>query len=602
MPGMQPIHMLQPTSPATVLRREGEDILVRACGRTCNVPFDNAGSLGEVASVLQRQLNLQEQSFEICDINGTLLQNEMQLQQALSSGLTPLSATLTDKSLHTLETQREELGQMQWKLVRDQLSSSTSQMASLARQMSEMQFQLQNNMRETQNLLGLCREDLYKAIDSERQAVKEDMTVLSDSVNAAISVMTGEKSKREMAVQGFEKHLHGVCDMLDSERQTRRQDMAMHMTILQELRTKVDSEKERREILDDKMREVQDKTQQVRDDLMAKLENQMQSSIRVKGEFEVVFAEMRARFNEIEDRCGTIENNMAESSSWHAANVERLGERHERVAETLGSIRLADATNAHQIKSMADSIQDLDVSMKDTERELRDLHVKERQFREDHIMRTHKSLLSDQTRQVSELEKRLNLRLQEESTEREKSYQWLCDELSSMIADGKHREYPKKSTGKREADASPDPAPTGMQGGQSPRAIEGLSSASQQVPTTQSTIFTPQTTGSITAPASANGRPVLTHSMTLPATPGSLSLPPGVTPAPAAAATRSMYAGSPRRGSVQMGPVMVPQSAPAALQRRGTVMGLTSIPQQPPPGAPATPTAGAATPQQVVRV
>jgi len=245
----------------------------------------------------------------------------------------------------------------------------------------------------------------------------------------------------------LEKHLHGVCDMLESERTSRRQDMAMHMSILQELRSNFDAEKVKSDILENKLREV-------REDVVSKVELQIQSVVRANSETEAFLAENRARILEIEERCNSMQNRIA-TSSWHASNVERQGGIHERVAETLGSLRKSGSANQNQIQSIVGTCQDLNTALKETDQELRELHLQERQAREEHIMRTHKSLLSEQTRQIAELERRLNIRLQEEQIERERSVQLLTDEVTAMLRDDKALKKSDRTVVKRSASAGP---------------------------------------------------------------------------------------------------------------------------------------------------
>lgn len=108
-----------------VLAVTGGLLTVSACGRTCNVNMGAACSINEVQVALQHHLQMEGQMFHLFDCNGQTLNSNAQLQEAVVSGLTPLCATLTDASIHYIENRREELAQMQWKLVRDQMTATT---------------------------------------------------------------------------------------------------------------------------------------------------------------------------------------------------------------------------------------------------------------------------------------------------------------------------------------------------------------------------------------------------------------------------------------------------------------------------------------------
>merc|ERR1719359_185347 len=160
----------------TIVRQQsGDQLLISACGRTCSIDMQHSHSIVDLQAALQRTLQMEGQAFHICDINGSLLSTDMQVQDAISQGLTPLCATLPDKSLHHLENRREELAQMQWKLVRDQMTQGNNQVTQLTRQMSELQYQVQALQRESQQALDQCRQEFAKAVEMERSSFKADI-------------------------------------------------------------------------------------------------------------------------------------------------------------------------------------------------------------------------------------------------------------------------------------------------------------------------------------------------------------------------------------------------------------------------------------------
>merc|ERR1719359_100138 len=160
----------------TIVRQQsGDQLLISACGRTCSIDMQHSHSIVDLQAALQRTLQMEGQAFHICDINGALLSTDMQVQDAIAQGLTPLCATLPDKSLHHLENRREELAQMQWKLVRDQMTQSNNQVTQLTRQLTEVQFQVQALNRESQNGFERVREEIHKTMENERNTTKAEL-------------------------------------------------------------------------------------------------------------------------------------------------------------------------------------------------------------------------------------------------------------------------------------------------------------------------------------------------------------------------------------------------------------------------------------------
>merc|ERR1719321_157018 len=105
---------------------------------------------------------------------------------------------------------------------------------------------MQSLQRECSTAVDQLKGEMSRAVEVERVTSKAELQPIQEAVNGAVLLINGERSKRELSVQGFEKHIHGVCDMLDGERASRRQDLAMHMSVMQELRTSQDAEKSAR--------------------------------------------------------------------------------------------------------------------------------------------------------------------------------------------------------------------------------------------------------------------------------------------------------------------------------------------------------------------
>lgn len=425
-------------SVTTIARQpSAEQVLVSACGRTCSVEMQNARSVVDLQASLQRTLQMEGQAFHICDINGSLLSTDMQVQDAIAQGLTPLCATLPDKSLHHLENRREELAQMQWKLVRDQMTQGNNQVTQLTRQMSELQYQVQALQRESQQALDQCRQEFAKAVDMERSSFKADIQSVQEGVNGAVLLINGERSKRELSVQGFEKHIHGVCDMLDGERASRRQDLAMHMSVMQELRTSQDAEKSSRTDLQAMVMDLERKFTSLAETVNASSRDQAENLMRVQNEASVSLSEILGRFGEIEDRSAAIENSLAETTSWATGSLDKLGERHERLSQATETMRLSSQRLEGSIANCLERINEQENLVRQYDGETRDLLARERQIRDDQVRRSSQTFSSEYLKQITEVEKRLTSRLERESAEREKNFQGMIDEVAKIVEDRK---------------------------------------------------------------------------------------------------------------------------------------------------------------------
>jgi len=436
--GSSAMSLASNTGVTTIVRQQtGDQLLISACGRTCSVDMHQSRSIVDLQAALQRSLQMEGQAFHICDINGAILSTDMQVQDAISQGLTPLCATLPDKSLHHLENRREELAQMQWKLVRDQMTQGTNQVTQLTRQLNELQFQLQALQRETHGSVENCRAETSKLIENERFTTKAEILPLQEAVNGAVLLINGERSKRELSVQGFEKHIHGVCDMLDGERASRRQDMAMHMSVMQELRSTLDAERNSRLECEESVTDMKRSFQKFQEDVALSLREQTEKAQKLQIEMSNSANDVMGRFAELEDRSAVLENSIAETTSWTTGSIDRMGERQERVTQAFETMRLSTKHHEGSLLNSIERTKDFESMVRQYDSELRDALGKEKQVRDDQVRRVSQVFTSDSLKQITELEKRLTIRLERESAEREKNFQSMVDEVTTIVEDRK---------------------------------------------------------------------------------------------------------------------------------------------------------------------
>lgn len=76
------------------------------------------------------------------------------------------------------------------------------------------------------------------------------------------------------------------------------------------------------------------------DEIANALQNHSRQVMRLRGEGESSIAQANARFNEMEDRCASIESRMAEAASREAASLDRLCDRQDRLWHLVEGLRL----------------------------------------------------------------------------------------------------------------------------------------------------------------------------------------------------------------------------------------------------------------------
>eukprot|EP00931_Biecheleriopsis_adriatica_P029352 TRINITY_DN17439_c0_g1_i3.p1 TRINITY_DN17439_c0_g1~~TRINITY_DN17439_c0_g1_i3.p1 ORF type:complete len:202 (+),score=49.12 TRINITY_DN17439_c0_g1_i3:48-653(+) len=133
---------------------------VKACGRTFALDVRSTSSLLDVQAEVQRTLQMEGQDFQFFDGMGKPLSTDRSLREAIDSGSTPLSASLSDASIHYIENRREELAQMQWKLVREKMHGCMAEVKQGSRQLEEFQSRMQADTAETKQAMELLKEEV----------------------------------------------------------------------------------------------------------------------------------------------------------------------------------------------------------------------------------------------------------------------------------------------------------------------------------------------------------------------------------------------------------------------------------------------------------
>jgi len=80
-------------------------------------------------------------------------------------------------------------------------------------------------------------------------------------------------------------------------------------------------------------------------------------------------------------------------------------------------------------------VRDLENMVRQYDSDTRDGLSKEKTVREDQVRRTSQVFTNESLKQITELEKRLTIRLERESAEREKNFQSMIDEVTKIVDD-----------------------------------------------------------------------------------------------------------------------------------------------------------------------
>mmetsp|Transcript_97265 Transcript_97265/g.172154 ORF Transcript_97265/g.172154 Transcript_97265/m.172154 type:complete len:823 (-) Transcript_97265:151-2619(-) len=632
-----------------------DDLLVTACGRTCSLSRDAGNSVMELQGALQSHLCMEGQTFHVFDIAGTPIQTDCDLIEAIESGQTPLVATLTDATIHDIENRREELAQMQWKLIRDQMAAMLGKLGTLTRQIGDLQLQQDTSTRERDLCSERSRAELCRAIAQEREVTKAELRQCAERVNAVVQLFNGEKNKRELGLQHADKRFQDFHSLHDEEVHARRREQATYDSRLQEVRAQMDNERQERAALENRqntgmqdLRErlelvfsqhaqmMQDQVATFKDFPIASqsLDELSRQLLKMRTEAEFSASESNSRINELEHRCTVLETRLSEGMDIQVSSVERLRQRHEKMSQALEQFKLDKRQDQSQVQDIFDKVCKVESTLMNREGETREIMLKERLMRDEQLRRARQGLSEEHFRQLADIERKLVERLDHESAMRESSVGEIVGEVSKMFDMQKMMER-VSAPWMEEADIEDMLGVAGAEIAQTAKSTAGQDQGQSRTGSSIA-IYEPKGQilqgqgGSVTAPS---GPPAVTMQIRTARSPGRQPSPtrPGSFPVGTVVSTASLAeaAGSPGRGSftapVQLGgsftigqpatstpsaeisqcflvtsPKGSMQLPPGTVLPEGGVVSTSTVPQN--TVAPASNGASAAPPPTVVRV
>jgi len=358
---------LKPSGGAVVVQG---GLHITACGRDVVVPQQESNSVNAVKKALQRELRMHGQEIELYDNVGLQLVTDGDLSNAIKQGSSPLTATLSEASIHYIENRREELSQMQWKLVRDKVDrlagrvdTLNTQLQSLTDAFSAQQMQQQEGDRRLQMEVETCAQEMG---EQSRQLGAQ----LAERVEAVSQIAHSERNMREALKEGIGRQVQNVRDALEADRVTRKNENIAFAGLLEDLRRSLQDEGRARESLEDRrhqdMSTLQDRIDTLsrfqadsKQDLEVymkqlttqasrlfqasqELEDNNRQALQLRSTVESAQVEANSRFQRLEDRSSTTESRLSEVSNRAASQFNQLWTKTQSIYTTVEQVRLKD--------------------------------------------------------------------------------------------------------------------------------------------------------------------------------------------------------------------------------------------------------------------
>jgi len=445
-------------------KAETKKSVIHACGRTVLLPDAQITRVNDLQSVLQAELGMQDQIFEIFDLQGKRLILDTDVVEALVDGRTPLTANLCDSSIHFIENRREELAQMQWKLVRDQHNQAQLKLSQMVRQMTTVESKMDNMMRETGMSMDRLRSETQTAIEGCKGEARAESRQLGERIAGVAQHVTAERNMREVSIQQFNKALQGVRDTIDSDRTTVQQGLQLAMSQLSQTREMIELERSAREAFEHRHSQDMQSVNDRMDEMASSLKNVMseygrrfekasqeatevieshgRTALKTRSEMDSANAEVMARLNLVEERSATLEQRMLEAQQRQNDTLQRINHKNEKFNMGMEQLKFDGGQQTSNVTSIGTKLQDLETTMKAGEQEAREAHERERRQQQEEMKSAREAVVSEYGRKLELLENKLAARIEREAEARQNTMTVTIENVNAVLKKEGVREIP----------------------------------------------------------------------------------------------------------------------------------------------------------------
>merc|ERR1719424_2434563 len=285
------------------------------------------------------------------------------LRDAIEKGAT-LAANLSDASVHYIENRREELSQLQWKLMRDQVSGVAEKLVQVGHRVQELTEGMASMKHEHEESCRRMRYETEVLIENAKETGKHDLHTLGERVDAVNNSISSERNRREVAKQNTEQQLQGIRDMLSADRSTRRSELVATNSMLEERWQALLEESRCREAIEtrhtsdvnwlserieslarsqaEKVQDLCDQVKTVALNVSSSLQDGTRSVLQVQSIAESTQIEVTARIRKLDDRMANYEKKISEIANREVLHYDELQAKTRKLISGLEEFRLEE--------------------------------------------------------------------------------------------------------------------------------------------------------------------------------------------------------------------------------------------------------------------
>eukprot|EP00441_Pelagodinium_beii_P035620 CAMPEP_0197641906 /NCGR_PEP_ID=MMETSP1338-20131121/15717_1 /TAXON_ID=43686 ORGANISM="Pelagodinium beii, Strain RCC1491" /NCGR_SAMPLE_ID=MMETSP1338 /ASSEMBLY_ACC=CAM_ASM_000754 /LENGTH=554 /DNA_ID=CAMNT_0043214951 /DNA_START=165 /DNA_END=1829 /DNA_ORIENTATION=+ len=403
-------------------------------------------------NALRSALGMQDQVFDFADSYGSKINTDMGLRDAMEQGRLPVQANLSDESVHYIENRREELAQMQWKVVRDKMQGCEIHVHQLSQQIRDLKQQMEAQRKDHKDTVEVLREEMIKAMQQESMITQTSIAQISERTAGITHLINAEQNKREFAHQNLEHQLMDLRSGLDEERSARMTEMDGHLTFLKEGKIMMATQKQSMESFEKQhtadMQELQAEMAAQARNSQAVVKEQI-SAFRCSAEelalkMRQSVSQLNVRLSELainvtknskevaetNVRMDSLEPQISLTMSSQADLQQRINERQEQLLQSLEAMRIDKQSMERELESTGNNLKELEGAIARTHEDTTKMVNQEMETVRQEMKNTFRKVTTEMSQNTSSLELKIAQRLDKESTSRENHTKQLYEEIS----------------------------------------------------------------------------------------------------------------------------------------------------------------------------
>jgi len=380
-----------------------QPLMINVCGRTLNLVAPSV-TMPDLQALLQDELGVPDQIFELCDCSGTPILLDSDLVEAVRENRLPLSATLSDTSIHFIENRREELAHMQWKLVRDQHNGAHGRMQLFGRTLHDFDKRLEEQKADSLQTITLLRNEFAATVDKVEGKMRSEMKQLGERIAGVAQLVQIERNMREVGLEQVNKSMQSVRDTIDSDRTVVQEGSTILMGHIDSVRQFIDAERRNRELLAEKMQSDARSMSERIDSLMGTMqasvaeyarnmelsadkttqvmENSGKKIDQSRQDMMSTLESAHARIKLLEDRSSLLETDLGDAKSNSSAQVQRLLQRHDTQWLLMETLRFDGSQHGLNVQALAQKLRDMDAAITEQREQLEKAAHRDREARD----------------------------------------------------------------------------------------------------------------------------------------------------------------------------------------------------------------------------